>query len=637
MTTPSPWAPPDMPWVYERPAEIVEAQIAAMTERADTWSAELFDIMQRMTEIGRWFPGDTQPPQINVPDLQLPARANPAAPDVSLLGEITPFDAPAFQSLAFDEGVVWGTPPVFTPTITSFAIPAPPAPINPGAMPERPLINQITLPASPALPGVEPPALLTIDIPQVVMPVMPAFDPGQDPVFEGQLPTSAIAYTEPAYASDVLDATRAQVLRMLAGGTGLHPAIEQALFERARGREDQQAQKGIDEAHATFAARGYEIPPGAMVATIDAIRERNQLTAADLSRDILARSAQWEIENLRAAVSDGIALETVLIQLHNSVAARALDLARARIDAEVAVGNLFVQMYNARVQARTARAQIFDVQLRAALATLEAQKLQIEAESLKGQVNEQLVRTYAARLEAVRNIVEIYRSQVAGAQAQAEIERSKIEIYRADVQAFAEQLRAREVEFTAYGERVRAEAAKAGMLDAEARAFAATVDAFGTVENTKIARIQARREALLASVQKFEADVRAEAERVRGDLGQIQARGESFRADLARYSAELGADTSERGMRLQLVEARIRNVLAATQMVTDQYNNAIARQLQQAQIMTQTLTAQGGFAAQLAAGAMSAQHVQASLSGNGSASAASSSSYSRSDNYNYQG
>lgn len=618
-----------LPLFYERPYDLVTTSMAGMNTRIDETIERATAAVEELREVGRYLPGDSAPPAITVPDIYWTSRAEIGAPNVDLLGSVDPFTLPAWEALSFDEGIAWGTAPTFTPTIQSITIPNPPAAIDLGDAPVRPSINAVAIPVAPTLPTVAQPLLLDINVPQVVFPTLPTLDIGPEPTFDGGIaPDAAIDYTEPTYTSAVLTKLQTEIQRMLSGGTGLHPAVELALFDRARSREDIAAAKAVDEAHGTFAARGFELPPGALLATVDAIRERNHAAASAMAREILIKSAEWEIENLRTAVAQGVALETVTIGLHNAIADRALRLAQARVDASVAAFNVMVSLFNARQQARSVRVQLFEAQLRAALAPLEAYRLQIEAEQAKGQVNEQLVRTYAAQQDAVRVLIERYRAEVQGAQAVADLERAKIEIYRGDVESWRARIDARKVVFDAYEAQVRGEIGKAGIYEAESRAFAATVDAFASGENIKLGRINARRDALLASVSKFDSAVRGEGERVRGEVGAIQARAEGFRADLQRYSAELGADTSERGMLLQSQEARLRNALAAVEITSRQYDSAQARLLQQAGLIKDALTAVGSMTSQLAAGAMSAMHVSTSMSGSASINGSNSTSYS---------
>ena len=111
----------------------------------------------------------------------------------------------------------------------------------------------------------------------------------------------------------------------------------------------------------------------------------------------------------------------------------------------------------------------------------------------------------------------------------------------------------------------------------------------------------------------------------------MRARAASFSADVQRFSAEIQMNTELARLVQQLTELRLRNNLAYYEVQQKAYDAAMSRTIQRAEIAEHGLAAAGSMASQLAAGAMSAGHVQASLSGSGSATASNSASW----NYNY--
>jgi len=94
------------------------------------------------------------------------------------------------------------------------------------------------------------------------------------------------------------------------GGTGLPAAIEQQLWDRARGREDAQALRGEEEVNTTFAARGWTLPQGAQVARIDEARQQVLNKNASLSRDVAIEQAKLEQSNVHFAVQGEISLKS---------------------------------------------------------------------------------------------------------------------------------------------------------------------------------------------------------------------------------------------------------------------------------------------------------------------------------------
>lgn len=617
--------------VYDRPATIVETQVAEMTQRADETLERANAAIAALADVAVGYDFGA-PPNPILPDINIGSRSRPTQPDTGLLGQVDDYTVPAFSLLDAEAGFTFEDAPEFDPSIGPFSIPDAPAPIDASGAPVRPELRDVALPTAPDITEPSIDTLAQIEIPSFTFPELPTFE-DEEPEFTGATPTTQIQWQESAYSSTLLDTTRDRVMQMLSGGTGLPQAIERALFDRARGREDLTAARAIDQVTADWAARGWDRPQGAQAAQIDAVREQNQLQANALAREILINSAQWEIENLRFAVAQGIAIEQVLIGLWNSMAERALQVARFKVEADIQLFNSLVALFNARQQSRQIAVQVFQAKLQAELAKLDEFRLRIEAEKAKADLNESLVRVYQARVQAIGQRVEVFKTLMEGQRIQSDIERNRIEAYKVDVDAWAETVRARLAEYQGYAERIRGELAKAQVLEAESRAFAATVQAQESNNNTKIARMGSRVQALQASVTKFQALLSAERERIAGQLGAIQARAQSFSADVSRYTADQNAETSERELRFRIIEDRLRNTLALFDTVNRRWESSMTRLQEQSRIKVSQLSAAGQYTSQLAAGAMAALNISASLSGNGSASTTS--SYSTSHVYNH--
>lgn len=93
---------------------------------------------------------------------------------------------------------------------------------------------------------------------------------------------------------------------ILYGGTGIPPAIENAIWQRAREREDLEAKRMELEALTQLTTKGFTMPTGAVSARMLAVQQEAASKGASLSRDIAIKQAEMEIENIRLAVSEGI-------------------------------------------------------------------------------------------------------------------------------------------------------------------------------------------------------------------------------------------------------------------------------------------------------------------------------------------
>src|SRR5262249_26203964 len=142
----------------------------------------------------------------------------------------------------------------------------------------------------------------------------------------------------------------------LAGGSsGLPPAVEQAIFDRAVDREEHNVEKMVKEAYDEFATRGYTLPPGVLMARTDEIRQKAQLAVNSANRELMIKAAEWELENIKFAVEQGVACENILVNLFTNQAQRVFEGQKFEVQARIDVYRAFVDLFNARQNAyRTA-------------------------------------------------------------------------------------------------------------------------------------------------------------------------------------------------------------------------------------------------------------------------------------------
>ncbi|HCK4344806.1 TPA: hypothetical protein N0G48_001523 [Pseudomonas aeruginosa] len=621
---------------YDRPYQIVSEQIDLMNQRADAALGKAYETLQSLQDIGTAL--DTLPPTPtidlpNTPDNPFPDIPVPARAELPAIGDIQVPDLNLDFS-DIDQGLgELDEPPEFSPSVIGIDLPPRPAPIDTSGAPVRPDTGSVDLPVAPSITMPDVGDLVPISVPEFVFPDLPRFDESA-PVFDGSAPSTVLQWAEPTYQSTNLELLKSTLARMLAGGTGLPPAIEQALFDRARVREDINGQKAVDDAFQDFASRGHMLPPGALLKRVADIREANQLKVSETAREILINSAQWEIDNLRTAVERGIGLEAQLMDQFNAMAQRAFDAARLRLESDISLYNAEVSLFNARQSAYQVAADVYGKRLQGELAKLEVFKAQIEGEKAKGDLNEQTVRVYTARLQGVTSLIDIYRAKMEGAKVQADLIKAQIEAYGTDVQAYAQKLQAKKTEYDAYEAGVRAEQAKIGILEAESRAFAATVQAYESKNNVKIQGVRARVDVASAKISQYTAQLQAEQARVQAELSNIQAITQAFQADVGRYSAQINAASADRDLQARTVEARLRNNLAYYEIELKKYDAAIQQLLQRVQVQSEAMKSVGTITAQLASGAMAATNVSASMSGSAGISSSDSLSIGHNHTYN---
>jgi hypothetical protein len=619
---------------YDRPYQIVNSEINDMAARADAAIEVANSVISALS--GLQVSLQSTPPRFPLGQIRQPSQAQIAPPSPARFGDISSLNLPPFEDLPLDLNDIDIDVGEFSEPYR-LQRPAAPGPIDTSGEPLRPDVNGITVPAFDVDTTVPPlQALDDITIPSFTFPTMPTFT-AVAPEYEVVPPSASLDWSEQPYSREILSEVKARVSEMLAGGTGLPPDVEAALFARSRAREDMLAVKQEQEVADQFAAKGFDAPPGMMVRAIDAVREDNRLKASAVNRDLTIKATDVEIENLRFAVTNGIALEQLLINVWNNSAQRAFEAARFRVEADLRLHDSLVAAFNARMQAYQTEVQVFDTRTRAALSVLEGRRIELEGLRVRGELNQQKVAIFNALVEAMRNRIQAYSARVEASKAEADVVRAQIEAYRVDVEAYTQKLSARKLAFDAYEASTRAESALAQGNEAAARAFAATVSAQEAKANVRIRVLQARIEAVQASVQKFAALVQAESGRIAAQRDAIQATAAAYGAEMGRFTAEINRDTADRQLAVSVQEANLRNNLAYYEIEVKEYDAQLARIIEVARVQQAALDSAGRSAAQLAAGAMAAINVGASLSGSASVSDNFSTSFSQSKTWNYDG
>ena len=85
--------------------------------------------------------------------------------------------------------------------------------------------------------------------------------------------------------------------KLAAGGTGLGADVEQAIWDRMRSRNDAKNLAAYEEAMNYFAARGWELPPGALAGRLAMIQSEILRSETDINNDIAIKQAELALEN----------------------------------------------------------------------------------------------------------------------------------------------------------------------------------------------------------------------------------------------------------------------------------------------------------------------------------------------------
>jgi len=99
------------------------------------------------------------------------------------------------------------------------------------------------------------------------------------------------------------------------GATGLDPVVEQAIYDRALGRQETENKRLYTEAEQYFSARGFELPTGALAGRLQEINIEITRNNSNLNNDIMVEQAKLAQANFQFVIEKGAAVVVQLTEL----------------------------------------------------------------------------------------------------------------------------------------------------------------------------------------------------------------------------------------------------------------------------------------------------------------------------------
>lgn len=349
-----------------------------------------------------------------------------------------------------------------------------------------------------------------------------------------------------------------QLSKYLDGGTGLKAEVEEAIYNRARARNDLEAKKVQDAAMADAAARGFTLPNGSMFSAMNRARQDAANNNAKTASEIAIAQAEMEQKNLQFAVTTSAGLRTAMInatlsymQNLGQINGQALDYAKSVLSSIVETYNTAVKAYTVQLEGYKTEATVFETLMRGALAGVEIYKAEISALQALTQVDQSRIEVYKARIDVLTAASNMYKTQVDAVVSKASLERLKIDVFQAQVQAYGAQVSAKNAEWQGYSAAIGGEEAKARVYGSQVQAYVAQVQGYKS-------GIEAQAEAVKAQALNSEATSRQYTAEVNAYEAEVKAKGEVARTELENqrqtvvaFQAEAQAVTAQAQVELE--------------------------------------------------------------------------------------
>lgn len=531
MTDPTPFSVPIVQGGSAPPPSVF-GDVAKVIATSDQMISLADTFMIGLTQAG-WFSAPSINPNFpTTPSAPLPVTAG--LPALQAVTWTTPSQPNAFGASPPDVSRLLPGP--FSGVQPNLMFGTAPAP-DFGAAPAAPGIDlnfnfptlDLNLPAAPDLLSIANVSFDGVTLPTLSadVPVLTAVAPSILPYQEGQ-----------TYVSTLLDSLTNDLNVAIADGSylTLTQQAQAALWDAGREREYRQQADALAELE-RMEELGYAFPPGVFIDARLKIQTETDNTLTGLSRDIMVKQAELQLENLIKSREQAVALESKRIDYTNQIAQRAFESSKFVAEAAIQIFNAEIEGYKAQLDGYRTRAQVFDTLMRGAQTQVDIYKARLEGEKLKVDMDTALVQQYEARIRAQGLFVEIYKAELGAIETQANLQKIVVEAYGEQIRAYVGRINGFTAEVEAYKSGVEAQSVVQSAYKTSVDAYAATVNAGAQEANALI-------EGFKAQVSGYSAQLDGYRAAIQGMSEQAKAAAEFNTSAAEVYRAETGALSS---------------------------------------------------------------------------------------------
>jgi hypothetical protein len=525
-------------------------------------------------------------------------------------------DAPDFTTPApvMPEVVISiGDPPPFDVTDPGFEVPPVPSEPFPIFSDEAPPITDPDIPTKPPITLPPVPVLSVITIPSPPEYDLPDFE-GTLPVTDLTAPEPMFVWNEAEYSSSIKDQLASKLLLdLINGGSGLNADTEQAIYDRATARQELENNQMYDEALNFFSSRGWRIPPGALGGRLMEAVYKIAQVREDLNNDILIQQSKLAQENTHFIIASAIGQEKNLMDYTNQYQQRAFDAAKYVVESALLIFQIKVEAYKAELEVYKVQAMVFEARIRAEIAKAELYKAQIDGIRASVEIQKVMIDAYVAQVQAVLGLIELYKAEMEGARLQTEVDKTKIQSFGVLVEAYKTRVQAVTERYKAYQAQIAGEVAKAQMYSAQVDGYKSKVDAFKVGADVVIAEVTAQVELNRGKVDSFKAEIEAFKAKVGAAVAQANAEVEIEKLDVAVFEAEISQYEAEVEALTKVFMGRIEEAKAKADLQIKEADLIIKEALAKFGLAEKAVEAASKVAAQLAASGLSIVSASAAL------------------------
>ena len=436
-----------------------------------------------------------------------------------------------------------------------------------------PVISNIVIPDAPSIDTITDPLKYAISLPTA-----PTIDISEFNILPPSLgtleqPMADFNWEEDDYSSDLLTQVVARVSEMNAGGTGIPDIIWDAIWEKDNEREAKSGVHAIQSVNKEWASRGFSLPQGVQVAQVLEVQQKIQDSFVSRARDIAIKQSSLEIENMKFAVQQGIAMESLRSNLYQQMLNRTLEGYKYTYQLSIEVLNSQISLYNAKVQAYLGEAQVHKIIIETELADLQIYKTELEGQQLVNQINIQEVEMYKSKVQAETIKIEQYNSVLSGVETEVNVAKLQLDAHKTEVQTYGERIKAIGLIYDNYKTAMSGAKIEADIYNTSVNAFGSKVQAYSSQIDAEAKRSTADININDLKIKEYITKLDAHSKETGNELARLKLHSDKFGADIIAYKLSAGEEKNRVETKLKDISESIRwEELAVRASITDANN-----------------------------------------------------------------
>jgi len=380
----------------------------------------------------------------------------------------------------------------------------------------------------------------------------------------------------------------AKIATDIEGGRGLSDEFERDLYNRARTRVENERIRNEQQLLSGMTKRGFTLPAGAVSAGLQAVHQSASDAIAQQATEIAIERAKMEMQHVQFVMGLSQTLRQMLIgaaiqyaQLIATINGQAIEFSKGIATLAKETYQLLIERAKLYVDLQRIEMEIFETQMKAALAHIEIYKIEMEALKLQVDVEEVRVQAYAGLIKAEALKVDIYKTEIDAAAKRAEVEIMRLDAFKAEAEAFKLKLQTKELEYRIYEAALKGDSAKLEGELGRLEVYTKQVQAEEIKQKAGLARTEADISVNRNLLEVFKSELDAYKVDVQAESTRYQASAEAYKTNLQTYIQKVGLEYEEK--RIELEKTRLgleiwaKNYEADLQKVQGEFDEFIKR------------------------------------------------------------